>query len=319
MKFSVQGNWMVGVQDTDALRQARRNETRGRGAWAPCAAPKARYHLYASYACPFAHRTQLAYKLYGLSPVVTVSFLHPDWSGPDGWVFAPFDDAPNDDPIHGARALHEVYAKGIPDFTGKVTVPAVWDRTSGTLVSIESAQIVRGFRDLAENGVDLYPAAQADAIDELTQFIHSRVGSGVYAAGFAATQSEYDCAIESLFAALDALESRLEEGPYLMGGDLTEADVFLLPTLARFDAVYQYALKCSLRRLVDYPRLSAYAERLMEDERVASTVRLSHAKRHYFAELEDLVNPRIIPRTPPNPFQTATSGPNLSALRGKNP
>lgn len=318
MKALIHGEWHADVTDRAAFEAARdaqdpalfRHVVTADGS-SGFAAEGGRYHLYVSHACPFAHRTVLYRALLGLEEAVGLSVLHPRWSGPDGWTFTPDPAFPEvtRDHLNGHRALWQVYRQAAPDFTGKVTVPVLWDRKRATIVSTESAEIMRmfdlAFHGLGRSDVTFLPEAARDDIDALGRFVRSRVNGGVYAAGFARSQAAYDAAIQRLFAALDELETRLSDGrAYLLGAAATEADWLLFPTLVRFDAVYHGALKCNLRRLADYPSLSALARRLHAWPGVADTVRLDHARRHYYDDL-GLVDPAIVPAGPAVEFAAA--------------
>ena len=314
MKAMIDGVWRTDVQPTPAWRAAA-ERARFRG-WISAdgssgfAAEPGRYHLYVSYACPFAHRTLLARRLLGLEWAISLSVLDPDWSGADGWVF---NDGPMATPDHvnGCATLPEVYRLADPRFTGKVTVPVLWDRARGTIVNHESAEIMRmlatEFGALGGSGIDLYPAPLRAEIDRLNAFIGPRVNGGVYRAGFAATQDAYDAAVLDLFAALDVLEEHLSGRQYLAGGHLTEADLRLFPTLIRFDVAYYGALRCNLRRLVDYPHLWAYTRRLYALPGIADTVRLDHVKRHYWDD-HAMINRRIVPIGPTFDLDQPRSG-----------
>ena len=304
MKAMVEGVWRTDVEPTAAYRAAaERSRFRGwvRADGSSEFAPEpGRYHLYVSYACPFAHRALLGRTLLGLEEVVSVSVLDPDWGGPMGWVFgAP--PAATPDHVNGLGSLPEVYRKANPRFTGKVTVPALWDTGRATIVNNESADILRmfevEFRAFSATAIDLYPEALRAEIDEVNAFVAPRVNGGVYRAGFAATQEAYDVAVRDLFAALDALEARLATRRYLVGERLTEADLRLFPTLIRFDVAYYGALRCNLRRLTDYPHLLAYTTRILAVPEVAATVKLDHVKRHYWDDHE-MINRRIVPVGP---------------------
>ena len=200
-----------------------------------------RYHLYVSYACPFAHRTILTRQLKGLDDVISMSVLSPDWGSSEGWVFGGWNDA-TPDSVNGCEALHQVYTEAQPDFTGRITVPVLWDKQTGAIVNNESAEIMRmlneEFNAFAKANIDFYPTRWRTKIDEMNAFIASRINVGVYNAGFAKSQVEYDRAIEVLFDALDALEVRLATFRYLVGEQFTEADLRLFVTLVRFDAAY---------------------------------------------------------------------------------
>jgi glutathionyl-hydroquinone reductase len=304
MKAMVDGVWRTDVRPTPAYREAAersrfRERVRADGASGFEAEP-GRYHLYVSFACPFAHRTLLGRALLGLEEAISVSVLDPDWGGPMGWVFgAPPIATP--DHVNGLASLPEVYRKADPHFTGKVTLPALWDRTRSTIVNNESAEILRilelEFRRFAKVALDLYPEAFGAEIDRINAFIGPRINGGVYRAGFASTQEAYDAAVTDLFAALEALEEHLSTRDFLVGGRLTEADLRLFPTLVRFDVAYYGALRCNLKRLADYPRLLAYTRRLYALPGVAGTVKLDHVKRHYWDD-HPMINRRILPIGP---------------------
>jgi len=273
-----------------------------------------RYHLYVSYACPFAHRTILARKLKGLENIISVSILSPDWGDPNGWIFGKWQDT-TPDTINGFDSLHQVYTKAKPDFTGRVTVPVLWDKQTGTIVNNESADILRmlgtEFNAFGNMNLDLYPYALRAEIDEINAFVSDRINIGVYKVGFASSQTDYDRAIDPLFDALDVLEARLSNQQYLVGNRLTEADIRLFVTLIRFDVAYYTALNCNLRHLTDYPSLWNYTRHIYHFPGVAETVKFNHIKRHYFDTYEGVINRRIIPKGPiidfglaPSPTQT---------------
>ncbi|MEM7720905.1 MAG: glutathione S-transferase C-terminal domain-containing protein [Pseudomonadota bacterium] len=257
-------------------------------------AEPARYHLFAAWNCPWAHRVLLALVFKGLADDITVSYAKPRRT-PDGWVF----DAEGDyaDPLFGAAALHEVYARDADPYTGRITVPLLWDKVAGRAVSNESADIVRMLDD-AFDGPDLAPAALRDQIDAWNAKIYSEVNNGVYRAGFARTQAAYDDAVIRVFDALDEIEAQLGRTRYLTGDTFTEADLRLFPTLARFDVAYHYAFKCNIRRLTDYPNLWAYAREIYQMPGVAATVNFEIYKAGYFSPSE-LRNPLgIVPAGP---------------------
>lgn len=263
-----------------------------------------RYHLYVSLACPWAHRTLIARALKGLEDAITVSVVDPHM-GSEGWVFGGSPGA-TPDPIHGARRLYEVYRAADASYTGRVTVPVLWDRERATIVSNESADILRMLNDaFGGTGPDLYPADLREAIDAVNARVYERVNNGVYKAGFATAQAAYAEAVEALFAELDALEARLDRVRFLCGDRLTEADIRLFTTLVRFDAVYVGHFKCNLRRVADYPNLSNYLRDLFAMEGVAGTVNMGHIKRHYY-ESHPTINPTgIVPSGPELDFTAA--------------
>lgn len=234
------------------------------------AAAAGRYHLYAAWNCPWAHRALLARVELGLEQAIDVSFVAPRRTE-DGWVFAP--DQGYRDQLFGARALHDVYVRGAPDYTGRVTVPALWDRETETVVSNESADIVRMLGASFGGAIDLYPEELRTQIDAWNARVHSGLNNGVYRAGFATTQQAYDGAVADVFETLDAVEDALQGRPFLAGDRFTEADLRMIPTLVRFDAAYFQAFKCSRNRLIDFPRLWLYARQLYWRPGVAETVR----------------------------------------------
>jgi putative glutathione S-transferase len=266
-----------------------------------------RYHLYVSLACPWAHRTLIFRKLKGLQEMVGVSIVH--WRMLEhGWTF---EDGPGvvPDPVQGARYLHQVYIAADPDYTGKVTVPVLWDKAQETIVNNESSEIIRMFNS-AFDGVgaasgDFYPEDLRAEIDRLNVRIYDTVNNGVYRAGFATTQEAYDEAVVPLFETLDWLEDRLGSRRYLAGDRLTEADWRLFTTLVRFDPVYVGHFKCNLRRITDYPNLSAYLKELYEMPGIAETVNMHHIKGHYY-ESHRTINPSgIVPKGPILDFDAA--------------
>ncbi|WP_420101240.1 glutathione S-transferase family protein [Bosea sp. (in: a-proteobacteria)] len=259
-----------------------------------------RYHLYVSLACPWAHRTLILRKLKGLEEMIGLSVVH--WlMAENGWTFAEGEGVVPD-PIGGARYLHEIYTRAEPRYSGRVTVPVLWDTHKGTIVSNESADIIRMFNTAfdAVGAVpgDYYPAALRPEIDALNERIYGTVNNGVYKAGFATTQEAYEEAVTPLFETLDWLEEQLASSDYLAGEALTEADIRLFTTLIRFDPVYVGHFKCNIRRIADYPRLSAYLRRIYHRDGVAGTVNFDHIKRHYY-ESHRTINPTgIVPVGP---------------------
>lgn len=250
------------------------------------AAAAGRYHLYVALICPWASRTLIARQMKGLVDAIGVSVVEPAMS-PQGWQFGDGPGADRDT-LNGATYMHEIYTRADPHFTGRATVPVLWDKTRGTIVSNESADILRmmngGFGALATNAIDLYPADLRAEIDALNDRIYPTLNNGVYRAGFATTQIAYDEAVAEVFATLDALETRLAAGgPFLTGDRFTEADIRLFVTLVRFDAVYHGLFKCNHRQLASYPGLSAYLEQVLALPGIRSTVSLDHIKRGYYA------------------------------------
>lgn len=270
------------------------------------AAEPGRYHLYVSWACPWAHRTLIYRKLKGLEDMISLSVTH--WfMGEKGWTFA---DGPGviPDPIHHADFIHQAYQAAVPDMTGRCTVPLIWDKQRNAIVTNESAEIIRMFNS-AFDGVgaapgDYCPEHLRDEIDSLNERIYHTVNNGVYKSGFATSQQAYEEAVEPLFDTLDFLEDRLSRQRYLCGDAITEADWRLLPTLLRFDLVYHGHFKCNRRRIVDYPNLWGYTRDLYQQPGIADTCNFAHAKRHYY-ESHDTVNPTgIVPLGPDVDFNT---------------
>jgi putative glutathione S-transferase len=259
-----------------------------------------RYHLYVSLACPWAHRTLIFRRLKGLVDAIGVSVVH--WHmGERGWELREAPGATGDR-LYGSRYLHEIYTRAKPDYTGRVTVPVLWDKERETIVNNESAEIIRmlnsAFDRVGAMGPDFYPAPLRTEIDRINAKVYDRVNNGVYRAGFATTQDAYEEAVSALFETLDELEGRLARQRYLAGDRITEADWRLFTTLARFDAVYVGHFKCNLKRLVDYPNLWAYARELYQVPGVAETVDFRHIKRHYYGS-HKTVNPTgIVPLGP---------------------
>ncbi|MDJ0391290.1 glutathione S-transferase family protein [Roseomonas sp. E05] len=250
------------------------------------AAEAGRYHLYVALICPWASRTLIARKIKGLEKVVSVSVVEPALTE-QGWRFGD-DPGAGRDAVNGATYLHEIYTRADPRFTGRATVPVLWDRKLGTIVNNESADIVRmfnaGFGELADETVDLCPAELAEEIDALNARIYPSLNNGVYRAGFATTQEAYEEAFAEVFAMLDELERRLADGcAFLLGDRFTEADIRLFVTLVRFDSAYYGLFKCNLRRIADYPSLSAYLARVFALPGVRETVSIDHIKRGYYS------------------------------------
>ncbi len=257
-----------------------------------------RYHLYVSYACPWAHRTLIYRVLKGLEDMISLSVV--DWfMGEVGWTFK---NAELPDTVNNAELLHEIYTAAQKDYSGRVTVPVLWDKETRTIVSNESSEIIRmlnsAFDEMGAIPGDYYPEPLRAEIDALNDRIYTTVNNGVYKSGFATTQEAYEQAVEPLFETLDWLDARLSAQRYLTGASPTEADWRLLPTLLRFDPVYVGHFKCNVRRIADYPNLSGYVRDLYQHPGVAATLRLDHIKAHYYGSHESINPTRIVPVGP---------------------
>jgi glutathionyl-hydroquinone reductase len=259
-----------------------------------------RYHLYVSLACPWAHRTLIFRKLKKLEDVISVSVVH-HHLGKDGWTFRA-EDGGTGDRLYGLPFLRDLYVKADPHYSGRVSVPVLWDREQETIVSNESADIIRmlnsAFDAWGDSTRDFYPEALRARIDSLNARIYETVNNGVYRAGFATSQAAYAEAFEALFATLDELETRLAAQRYLAGERITEADWRLLTTLLRFDPIYVGHFKCNRRRIADYPNLSNYLRDLYQVPGVAETVDVEHAKKHYYGSHRNINPTGIVPLGP---------------------
>ena len=263
------------------------------------AAEAGRYHLYVALACPWAHRTLMARKIKKLENAISVSVVGPVLTD-EGWRFGGFPGATADH-LHEATYMHQVYTRADPRYTGRATVPVLWDKKRDTIVNNESADILRilnaGFGGIADNVVDLYPEPLRAEIDALNDRIYPRLNNGVYRAGFATTQAAYEDAFHDVFGMLDELEARLATRTFLVGERPTEADIRLFVTLIRFDAAYHGVFKCNLRRIVDYPALDQYVARVLSIPGVRETVDLDHVKHGYYS-IKSLNPNGIVPLGP---------------------
>ncbi|KXS54871.1 MAG: putative glutathione S-transferase [Marinobacter sp. T13-3] len=259
-----------------------------------------RYHLYVAYICPWASRTLIARELKGLRDIIGVTVVNPRLTD-QGWQFGGYPGA-QEDTLNGARYMHELYTRADPNISGRATVPVLWDKQAGTIVNNESADILRmlnsAFTDIVDEGPDLYPQALAEDIDSLNEYLYTDLNNGVYQAGFASSQVAYNEAYEKVFAALDAMESRLAAGgPFLFGDQLTETDVRLFVTLVRFDAAYHGLFKCNRNTLKAMPHLHGYMHRILALEGIADTVNLDHIKAGYYS-IKALNPSGIVPAGP---------------------
>ena len=264
-------------------------------------AESGRYHLYVSHACPWANRTLIFRALKGLEEHIDISVVHPDMLS-DGWTFESDFDGATGDTQFGLPFMRDIYTKAVPDVTTRVTVPVLWDKQTGTIVSNESSEIIRmfnsAFNDLTGNTLDFYPEALHSRIDEVNTRVYSDINNGVYKSGFATSQEAYDKAVTALFDGLDWVEDILSKNRYLTGDRVTEADWRLFTTLVRFDLVYNLHFKCNRKRLIDYPNLWAYTRELYQWPGVADTIHFDHIVRHYHYSHESINPHRIIPINP---------------------
>jgi putative glutathione S-transferase len=307
MGLLVEGKWSNAWYDTSASNGAfvrsqsqYRNWVSASGAAGPTGkggfkAQAGRYHLYISLACPWAHRTMVFRALKGLQQMISVSIVN-SYMGDDGWTFQSGPDV-IEDSVNHVEFLHQLYTLAQPDYTGRVTVPLLWDKERQTIVSNESADIIRmfnsAFDEIGAKAGDYYPRQHRAEIDTLNKRIYSAINNGVYRAGFATTQQAYDEAVNTLFIALDELEQRLSEQRYLIANHLSEADWRLFTTLIRFDAVYVGHFKCDRNRIADYPALTHYLRELYQMPGVAQTVNIADIKAHYY-QSHRTINPTAI-------------------------
>lgn len=263
-------------------------------------AESGRYHLYVSYACPWAHRTIIFRQLKGLTDHISMSTVHPHMLS-RGWEFIPTHPLFRD-PFNYCRCLYEIYLLADPFYNGRVTVPVLWDKVQRTIVSNESSEIIRmfnsAFNGITGNTTDYYPDALRADIDKINHYVYENINNGVYRAGFATKQKPYDDAFEALFEALDTIEKRLENQSYLVGNTVTEADWRLFTTLIRFDSVYYSHFKCNLRELRDYKNLYRFLHELYDIPGIAETVNFEHIKQHYYYSQIKINPTRIVPKGP---------------------
>lgn len=265
------------------------------------AAASGRYHLYVSLACPWAHRTLIFRQLKGLTDHIGVSVVHPDMRE-DGWTFQPDTVGATGDRLFGSEFAHQIYTRADPTYSGRVTVPILWDTEGNTIVSNESSEIIRmfisAFNAVTGNTDDYWPEEMRDAIEAVNARIYDTLNNGVYKSGFATTQAAYDGAVGPLFDTLDWLEERLSQHRYLMGDQIIEADWRLFTTLIRFDPVYHLHFKCNRKRIIDYPNLWGYTRELYQWPGVSETVNLDHIVRHYHYSHININPHAIVPINP---------------------
>lgn len=297
----IQGEWHDVWYDTKASNGKFVREDAGFRSWvenradAPFQPESGRYHLYVSLACPWAHRTLIFRELKGLTEHIDVTVVCPDMMS-EGWQMG------LPEPLFGHTRLHQIYTQAKPDYTGRVTVPVLWDKKTNTIVSNESSEIIRmfnsAFNDLTSNNDDYYPPALRHTIDEWNNFIYLNINNGVYRCGFATTQEAYEEAYEGLFGALDKVDVHLAKSRYLAGDSITEADWRLFTTLIRFDAVYVGHFKCNKKRIADYPHLNGYMKELYQVKGIKETTDFYHIKRHYYYSHTGINPTQVVPKGP---------------------
>ncbi|MGR3271966.1 glutathione S-transferase family protein [Thalassococcus profundi] len=313
MGLLVDGEWQDKGYDTESTGGKFERSTAGFRNWITAdgsagpsgeggfKAESGRYHLYVSYACPWAHRSLVFRKLKGLEDHIGVSVVHPDMLS-DGWTFDTDFDGATGDRLYGLPFARDIYLRADPKVSGRVTVPILWDKERETIVSNESAEIIRmlnsAFDGITGNHDDYWPEDLREAIEPVNARIYDTVNNGVYKAGFATSQEAYDQAVVPLFESLDWIEDRLAGSRYLMGARITEADWRLFTTLIRFDKVYHGHFKCNKRRIVDYPNIWGFTRELYQWPGVSDTVHFDHIERHYHCSHESINPHRILPIGP---------------------
>ncbi|BCA96901.1 glutathione-dependent reductase [Legionella antarctica] len=307
MGYLIKGQWKDSWYDTSSTGGAFKREsaqfrqaiTKETDSLFP--AEKGRYHLYVSLACPWAHRTVIFRTLKKLEPYVGLSVVHP-YMLENGWEFKTGIDGTTGDTLYGLRYLYELYCKADQNYSGRVTVPVLWDKKKETIVSNESAEIIRqfnqAFNHLTDNQENFYPQALAKEIDAMNETIYATVNNGVYKCGFATTQEAYEQAFNNLFATLDELDKHLSQNEYLVGGQLTESDWRLFTTLIRFDAVYFGHFKTNQQRISDYQHLQPYVLKLYQHPGIKESVNFEHIKQHYYYSHKSINPTQIVPMGP---------------------
>ena len=313
MGLLVEGKWHATWYDTkksggsfERSKAAFRNWVTQDGSAGPSGregfkAEAGRYHLYVSWACPWAHRTLIFRELKGLTKMVSLSAVNSYMPDESGWTFHEGDDVIKD-PIINADFMHQIYTEAKSDFSGRVTVPVLWCKKTNTIVSNESSEIIRmfnsAFDEIGAKEGDYYPKALRHEIDDINTLIYENINNGVYRCGFATTQEAYENAYDKLFSALDKVEDRLSTSRYLVGDKITEADWRLFTTLVRFDPVYVGHFKCNQKRLIDYENLWNYCKELYQVKGVAETCKIENAKKHYYMSHTSINPTRVVPKGP---------------------
>lgn len=317
MGLLVNGKWVDKWYDTKSSDGEFRRESAQLRQWITAdgnaesgfPAESGRYHLYVSLACPWAHRTLIFRKLKKLEEHISVSIVSTDMLE-SGWTFNT-NQGSSGDQINHTNYLYEIYTKNNPTYSGRVTVPVLWDKQKNVIINNESSEIIRmfnqAFNAITHNQDDYYPVAQQPGINKINDFVYENINNGVYRCGFATSQQAYDEAYKKLFAALDEIETILQTNRYLLGELITEADWRLFTTLIRFDVVYYSHFKCNQKRIEDYPAISNYLRELYQWPGIAETVNFQHIKRHYYFS-----------QTTVNPTQIVPVGPQIDFLRAHN-
>ena len=325
MGLLIDGVWHDQGYDTEAHGGAFVRESPGFRNWIragedePFTPEAGRYHLYVSLACPWAHRALILRRLKGLEDIIGVSIVDP-YMGEKGWQFSTVRGAVPD-PLYGLSYLHELYQKAAPDYTGRVTTPTLWDRRHETIVSNESADIIRMFNSVFDDmagqpEADYVPAELLVEIDRVNEATYEPLNNGVYKAGFATSQAAYENAYGEVFETLDWLDTRLAHQRYAAGGRITEADWRIFVTLVRFDAVYYSHFKCNERRIADYTHLAGYLRELYQVPGVAETVDMNHIKQHYFRSHPDINPSGVVPLGPALDFNAPHGRDHLGLSNG---
>ena len=306
MGLLVNGKWVDKWYDTKTSKGKFKREQSKFRQWikedgsTPFLPESGRYHLYASLACSWAHRTLIFRKIKELENLIDISIVDPIMLE-NGWEFKDSEGSIPDS-VNGAKYLYEIYLKADPDYTGRVTVPVLWDKKTNTIVNNESSEIIRmfnsEFNNITGNMLDFYPEELKDEIEKVNHFIYRNINNGVYKAGFATTQEAYNEAFENLFKALEKIEVDLKDREFLLGSTITEADWRLFTTLIRFDPVYVGHFKCNKKRIADYPALSRYLDRLINYPGVMQTINIDHIKTHYYVSHRTINPTGIIPSGP---------------------
>ena len=264
-----------------------------------------RYHLYVSYACPWAHRTLIFRYLKKLENHISVDYVHPDMLE-NGWSFSKNFPKTTGDSLYGKKYVHEIYQISDKNVSSKATVPILWDKKTNTIVNNESAEIIRimnsAFNDITKNYDDYYPSNLRIEIDKINKVIYENINNGVYKSGFSRTQEAYEDAVTKLFSSLEMIDEILEDKEYLVGNVLTEADIRLIPTLLRFDSVYYVHFKCNLKKINEFKNISSYVKRMFNNPAINTTTNFDHIKRHYYYSHEHINPYRIIPLGPNSPI-----------------